>query len=101
MDKKASCQLGIVTDAIGLFTKDRLSRNTLSCGGWGHNSSYNKERGVEGSASETWATFFSLRTIGDKSEVDIAKKFMPSTWGVMDDVFHNIAEYVKVHPIGY
>ena len=101
MDRKTACQLGIVIDAIGLYTKDRLSRNTLSVTAWGHASSYNKDRGVTGSTCETWATFFSLRTCGAKDEVDVAKKFMPNTWNVMDGVFHNIADYVKVHPIGY
>lgn len=101
MDRKVSCQMGILSDAIGLFTKDRLSRNTLSCGGWGHDSSYNKDRGKAGSASETWATFCALRTAGAKDEVKLAVKLMPNTWSVMDDIFHEIAVYLATNNISY
>jgi hypothetical protein len=101
MDKAEACRMGIFLDAIGLFTKDRLSRNTLSCGGWGHDSSYNKDRGKAGSASETWATFYSLRTAGSKAEVTRAQELLPKTWGVMDGIFHSISEYVRKSGLSY
>ena len=101
MDKRSACQLGIVIDALGLFTEDRLSRNTLSCSGWGHDSSYNKDRGKAGSASETWATFCALRTCGSEDEQRIARTIMPSTWAVMDDIYHKIAVYVATHKLSY
>ncbi len=101
MDRRVSCELGIFTDAIGLYTKDRLSRNTLSCGGWGHSSQYNKDRGIDGSASETWATFCALRACGDAEEVEFTKKIMPSTWKAMDEVYHNLAEWLKTNDFSY
>ena len=101
MDRAEACRMGILSDAIGLFTKDKLSRNTLSCGGWGHDSAYNKDRGKAGSASGTWATFCALRTAGSKAEVSRAKELMPKTWGVMDGIFHDIAEYSKNNVISY
>jgi SPP1 gp7 family putative phage head morphogenesis protein len=101
MNRKASCQLGIFTDAIGLYTSDRLSRNTLSCGGWGHSSDYNKAGGKTGSTSETWATFCALRACGSKEEVEFAKNIMPNTWKAMDEVYHNLAEWLKTNDFSY
>lgn len=100
-DKKEMCQLGMFTDAIGLFTRDSLSRNTLSCGGWGHKSSYNKDRGKAGANSETWATFCALRTCGSKDEMDYAKKTMPETWKCLDGIYHQLAEYLKKNSLSY
>lgn len=100
-DRKVSCQIGVFTDAIGLFTKDKLSRNTLSCGGWGHPSSYNKDRGKAGANSETWATFCALRTCGSKEEVEMMKKIMPETWKCMDGIFHDVAVYLESNELSY
>lgn len=101
MDGKAKCQLGIFTDAIGLFTKDRLSRNMLSCGGWGHDSAYNKDGGKSGATSETWATFFALRTCGSEEEVEYVKNVMPSTWKCMDNVYKKLAKYLETNNLSY
>ena len=101
MDRPEACRMGILTDAIGLFTKDRLSRNTLSCGGWGHDSAYNKDRGENGSASETWATFCALRTAGTKEEQDRARALLPNTWSIMNSVYHDIAVYVESNQLIY
>lgn len=100
-DSKVSCQLGVLTDAIGLFTKDKISRNTTPYGGWGHKSSYNKERGRAGANSETWATFCALRTCGSADEVAMMKKVMPKTWDCMSALFHEIAVYAKKNGLQY
>lgn len=100
MDSVASCQLGVLTDAIGLYTKDRLSRNQLGFG-WGHDSSYNKQTGIDGSSSETWATFCALRVCGSKEEVEMMKKVMPETWKCMDGIYHDIAVYLEDHELEY
>lgn len=101
MDGKVRCELGMFTDAIGLYTRDRLSRNTLSCGGWGHPSGYNKDRGIDGSTSETWATFCALRACGSSEEVAFAKSVMPNAWKAMDEVYHSLAEYLKTNDLSY
>lgn len=100
-DDVKRCQIGMFTDAIGLFTRDRISRNTFSVGGWGHDSSYNKDRGKAGANSETWATFFSLRTCGSKEDVKVAKKMMPKTWKYLDKVFHQLAVYLNENDLHY
>lgn len=100
MDSVASCQLGVLTDAIGLFTKDRLGRNQLGFG-WGHDSSYNKQTGADGSASETWATFCALRVCGSKEEVEMMKKVMPETWDCMNSIYHEIAVYLEDNDLEY
>lgn len=100
MDSKTTCQLGVLTDAIGLFTKDKLGRNMLGFG-WGHDSSYNKKRGRDGSASETWATFCALRVCGSKEEVDMMKMVMPETWDCMNKIYHEIAVYLEEHDLEY
>lgn len=99
-DSKITCQLGVLTDAIGLFTRDKLGRNMLGFG-WGHDSSYNKNRGRDGSASETWATFCALRVCGSKEEVDMMKKIMPETWDCMDRIYHEIAVYLEENDLEY
>ena len=85
---------------IGLFTRDKLSRNMLGFG-WGHDGSYNKNRGRDGSASETWATFCALRVCGSKEEVDMMKKVMPETWDCMNKIYHEIAVYLEEHDLEY
>lgn len=100
-DAKVSCQLGVFTDAIGLFTKDKLSRNTLPFGGWGHSSAYNKDRGKAGANSETWATFCALRTCGSKEEIEMMKQVMPETWDCMDSIFHEVAVYLEKNELSY
>ena len=95
VDGKSSCQIGIFTDAIGLYTRDKLSRNTLSCGGWGHKSSYNKSGGISGANSETWATFCALRACGTREEIDVAKTLMPNTWKCLEGVYTKMAKYLR------
>lgn len=99
VDRKVSCQLGILSDAIGLYTGDRISPH--SYGLWGHDSSYNKQRGKSGATSETWATFCALRTCGSEEEVAYAKNIMPSTWSVLDGVYHVVAQYVAKNKLSY
>lgn len=98
-DRKVACQLGLLSDAIGLYTGDRISPH--SYGLWGHDSSYNKDRGKSGANSETWATFCALRTCGSKEDVEYAKKIMPSTWSYFDEVYHAVAKYVNKHELSY
>lgn len=99
VDRKVSCQLGILSDAIGLYTGDRISPH--SYGLWGHDSSYNKQRGKSGATSETWATFCALRTCGSKEEIAYAQNIMPSTWNVLDGVYHVVAQYVAKNQLSY
>ena len=98
-DKKTKCELGILSDAIGLFTGDKISPH--SYGLWGHRSSYNKDRGKNGANSETWATFFAIRTCGSTDEVEFAKNIMPETWNCLDKVYHKIASHLKHNDLSY
>ena len=98
-DAKVTCQLGIISDAIGLHTGDRISPH--SYGLWGHRSSYNKDRGKNGATSETWATFCALRMCGDTEEVEMAKKIMPNTWSVLDDAFTTLAKWLITNDLTY
>ena len=99
VDKKVACQLCILSDAIGLHTGDRISPH--SYGLWGHSSSYNKERGKSGATSETWATFCALRMCGSTEEVEMAKKIMPNTWGVLDGSFTSLAKWLISNDLAY
>lgn len=98
-DRKTTCQLGILSDAIGLYTEDRISPHAYNL--WGHKSAYNKDRGKDGANSETWATFCALRTCGSKEDVEMAKKIMPSTWKVMDSAFKTLAKWLKKNDLSY
>ena len=98
-DRKVACQLGILSDAIGLYTADRISPH--SYGLWGHRSSYNKERGKSGATSETWATFCALRMCGSAEEVEMAKKIMPNTWSVLDGSFTSLAKWLINNDLAY
>ena len=99
VDRKLACQLGILSDAIGLYTGDRISPH--SYGLWGHKSSYNKERGISGATSETWATFCALRMCGSTEEVEMAKKIMPNTWSVLDGSFTSLAKWLISNDLKY
>lgn len=99
MDRKVKCQLGILSDAMGLFTEDRISAHKN--GLWGHDGAYNKSRGKAGANSETWATFCALRVCGSEEEVEFAKKVMPQTWKYLDGVYAQVAKYLKVHDLSY
>ena len=99
VDRKMTCQLGILSDAIGLHTKDKISPH--SNGLWGHSGSYNKERGKSGATSETWATFCGLKMCGGTEEIETAKKVMPNTWGVLDGVFTDLAKWLTTNDLAY
>lgn len=98
-DRKVACQLGMLSDAIGLYTGDKISPH--SYGLWGHRSSYNKDRGKDGANSETWATFCALRTCGSVEEVSFAKSVMPNTWGVLNTVYGDIAKWLLTNDLSY
>ena len=100
-DRPARCKFGMFLDAMGLYTEDRLSRNTFSVGGWGHDSAYNKARGKAGANSETWATFKAIRSCGADDEVQFAKKLMPNTWSCLDTIYKDIAKYVRNNKLSY
>lgn len=98
-DQKVKCQLGILSDAMGLFTQDRISAH--GNGLWGHNAAYNKERGKAGANSETWATFCALRVCGSKEEIEMVKKTMPETWKYLNKVYSDMAKYLETHDFSY
>jgi len=98
-DTKVNTQLMILTDAIGCFTKGNLC--PYDYGYWGHRKAYCKDQGIWGATSETWATFFYMRTCGSEEEVEMVKKLMPSTWSSMSKAFSDIAEYCKKSNLSY
>jgi SPP1 gp7 family putative phage head morphogenesis protein len=100
-DSKLRCQFSMFLDAMGLYTEDRLSRNTFTAGGWGHSTAYNKARGKAGANSETWATFKAIKSCGATEEVDFAQNLMPNTWSCMDTIYKEVAKYVTNNTLKY
>lgn len=98
-DKKVKCQLGILSDAMGLFTQDRISAH--GNGLWGHSSSYNKDRGKAGANSETWATFCAMRVCGSKEEIEMVKSILPETWNYLNKVYSDVAKYLETNDFSY
>lgn len=98
-DRKVKCQLGILSDAMGLFTQDRISAH--GNGLWGHSSSYNKDRGKAGANSETWATFCAMRVCGSKEEIEVVKNILPETWGYLNKVYSDVAKYLETNEFSY
>ena len=91
------CQLGILTDAIGCYTKAGL--HPFAHGYWGHRASYCKSVGKNGAVSETWATFCAMRVCGSKEEIEELKRVMPETWKSMSKVYSKIATYLLTNNI--
>ena len=98
-DRKVKCQLGILSDAMGLFTQDRISAH--GNGLWGHSSSYNKDRGKAGANSETWATFCAMRVCGSKEEIEMVKSILPETWDYLNKVYSDVAKYLETNDFSY
>lgn len=96
-DSVKKCQIGILTDAIGCYTKGNL--HPYNYGYWGHRASYCKAVGKNGAISETWATFCALRVCGSKEEINEVKKIMPETWKKMSEVYSKIAKYLLTNNI--
>lgn len=97
--QKLQAQIYIFTDAVGLTTKNRIS--PYSNGFWGHNASYNKARGKDGAASETWATFGSLFFSADDEAKYIVKELMPKTWETYESVLNEILDYTITNKLEY
>lgn len=96
---KLRAQIAIFTDAMGLSTKNRI--NPHGNGFWGHDATYNKERGKNGASSETWATFGSLIYAGDEETISVVKSLMPETWSTLISVFDELLEYTLTNDIEY
>ena len=96
-DTVKKCQLGILTDAIGCYTKAGL--HPFAHGYWGHRASYCKSVGKNGAVSETWATFCAMRVCGSKEEIEEVKRIMPETWKSMSKVYSKIATYLLTNNI--
>jgi hypothetical protein len=96
---KLQAQIGMFTDAMGLTTKNRL--NPHGNGFWGHEPSYNRERGKNGATSETWATFGSLYYTADEETVSLVKKLMPKTWEAYSSVIQEVISYALTNTIDY
>ncbi len=96
---KLKAQIAIFTDAMGLSTKNRI--NPHGNGFWGHDATYNKERGKNGASSETWATFGSLIYAGDEETISVVKSLMPETWATLISVFDELLEYTLTNDIEY
>lgn len=89
---KNRAEISIMTDAIGLITKDRIS--PLTAGFWGHKTSYNKSEGARGATSETWATFFSLSCDNATTQLKILEKEMPRVYNAYKETLQDLIEYV-------
>jgi SPP1 gp7 family putative phage head morphogenesis protein len=98
-DRREKVKLGMLTDALGIHTGGRISPHAM--GYWGHDNSYNKDRGKSGATSVTWATFCAVRGAGDEDEVETAKKVMPKTYSYLDKVYSKVAKYLKGNDLSY
>lgn len=82
--RKAKAQLNILTDALGLATKDAFSPH--KAGFWGHNHEYN-QRGTQWAAMETWASYGGCIMSNNTEQREVLDKLIPNTMKLMDEWF--------------
>lgn len=87
------------TDAVGLATGGRLT--PYDYGYWGHDKPYNKDRGIAGATSETWATFGAVYYSKIEEWENNFKELMPETWKVYNDVMNEVLEYALNNELKY
>lgn len=97
--EKGAASIYMFTDAAGLSTKDRLAPHPN--GFWGHNSKYNKERGLRGATSETWATFGGMKMMNNQEVEAGIMELMPNTMKVYDEAYQQVLEYAKDNDLNY
>ncbi len=98
-DQKTRAQISMFTDAVGLSTGGRIS--PYANGFWGHDNSYNKQRGKNGATSETWANFGAAFFTDNEETKTVIKKIMPKTWTTMTEILSEIIDYALDHEIKY
>lgn len=92
-------QIAMFTDAMGLCTQDRLS--PFKWGFWGHDSGYNKSRGISGATSETWANYGAVVMQEHEPTMELLRELMPETFKVYDRVFGEVLEFAAKHELEY
>jgi hypothetical protein len=92
-EKIDAVYLGILTDAIGCYTKAGI--HPYSHGFWGHNTQYCKDGGKQLAVAETWATWNYLREAGSEDELEILKTLMPNTHKNFTSTYSKVAEWLK------
>lgn len=98
-DEQSKASISAFTDAVGLFTKDRIS--PYSKGYWGHKPSYNKDRGPNGATSECFAEVGAHIMRNDQESLDILREVMPASVEAYESAIHEFAEFVKTTKIHY
>lgn len=98
-DRESKANVSAFTDAVGLFTQDRIS--PYNSGWWGHRSSYNVDGGPNGATSECWAEIGSHVLRNDKDSLDVLREVMPRSVAEYESAIREIAEYVKTHKLHY
>lgn len=98
-DRESKASISAFTDAVGLFTQDRI--NLYSNGWWGHTPSYNKDRGPNGATSECWAEIGSHILRNDKDSLNVLRDVMPHSVSEYESTIHEAAEYIKTHKLHY
>lgn len=98
-DGQSKASISAFTDAVGLFTGDRIS--PYSAGYWGHPPKYNKDRGPNGATSECFAEIGSHIMRNDQESLDILREVMPTSVGAYESAIHEFAEFVKTMKIHY
>lgn len=86
---KEKTQICMLTDALGLATKDAFS--PYKYGFWGHSSSYN-QRGMNDAMKETWATYGGCIMSNDKEQRGVLDEIMPETMKFMDGLFEIVVD---------
>lgn len=99
IDDESKASVSAFTDAVGLFTRDRIS--PYSDGWWGHNPSYNKDRGPNGATSECWAEIGSHILRDDQRSLSVLKEVMPTSVSEYESAIHEAAEYAKTYRLHY
>lgn len=96
---KLKAQIDMFTDAMGLTTRNRLAPH--GNGFWGHDNSYNKERGKDGATSETWANFGGLFFSADDETKTAVKALMPKTWETYESVLNEVMDFTQSNGLEY
>ena len=86
---KQRAQINILTDALGLATKDAFSPNRY--GFWGHDSKYN-QRGMQQAAKETWASYGGCMMSNNTEQREVLDQLLPDTMRLMDDWFKIVVD---------
>jgi hypothetical protein len=98
-DNKSKAQISILTDALGLTSKNRIDPHMN--GFWGHDASYNKSRAKNGANSETWASFGGAVFTDSDETINVIKSVMPNTWSTYQSIMEEVIDYCLTSDLQY